>query len=142
MDARRPIERLLAELRRGHEQEALHRPCLDPRKRELLGLEVRADLAQRVVPAGIEDYQLVTGWLGRRHDALENHAVGHGASRAIQLGVDRREDVALLRCQAVASEEHEGEIRTRRALLQSSLVRREIELGRGQSTRVPCHHRQ
>ena len=35
--------------------------------------------------------------LGRRHDPLDQHAVGHGAGGAVDLGIDGGEDVALLR---------------------------------------------
>ena len=50
----------------------------------------------------------MAGWLGRRHDALDHHAVGHSAIRAVELGVDRSEDVTLFGRQAVASKRTRG----------------------------------
>ena len=50
MRARQPVERLLAELRRGDEQEALHGARLDLREGQLLALvRLRASTAAQLV---------------------------------------------------------------------------------------------
>lgn len=61
---------------------------------------------------------LSTRRLGRLHNLLDDPAVGHGACRAIQLGIDRGQDVAPLGGHAVARKEHEGKICSSRALHQ------------------------
>src|SRR5262249_19134885 len=55
MGPRKPIERLLAELRRGHEQEALHGAWLNMGKRELLAHKIGADEPYGIVATGIEN---------------------------------------------------------------------------------------
>ena len=117
MDARRSIESLLAKLRRGDEQETLHGTGLDARERQLLSRKVRAHIAERVVAAGIEDHELHARRLGRRHDALDKHALGDGAGGTVDPRIDGGKHIALLRCETMTGKEYEREIRSGRARL-------------------------
>ena len=107
----RAVLGLLAELRRGDEQEPLQRARLDAREGELLALEAGADGANGVVAAGVEDEEFVPGGLDGLQELLDGHALGDGAGFAVHLGVDGGDDVAFVRGDAVAREVDEGEVR-------------------------------
>ena len=114
MRAGRAVLGLLAELRRGDEQEPLQRARLDAREGELLALEAGADIADGVVAAGVEDEEFVLGGLHGLQELLDEHALGDGAGFAVHLGVDGGDDVAFVRGHAVAREVDEREVRARR----------------------------
>ena len=85
---------------------------------EFFAQEVGADKADGIVPARVEDDELVFRRLGRCHDLLDEHGLGDGAGRAVHTGVNGGKDVALFRCQTVTSKVDERQVRTGRALLE------------------------
>lgn len=87
-------------------------------KESFFAQEVGADKADGIIAARVEDDELVFRWLGRRHDLLNEHASGDGAARAVHFGIDWGQDVALFRCQTVATKVDERQVRTNRAPLE------------------------
>ena len=98
------VERSLPELRRGDEQQPLHGTGLDARERELLALEIGADLVERIIAAGIQDQQLHPGEVGCRQEPFDRNALRDGAGCAIHVGVDGRQDIALVGRKPMAGE--------------------------------------
>ena len=84
---------------------------------EFFAQEVGAD-KDGIVTARVEDDELVSSRLGRRHDLLDERPLGDRAGRTVHTGVNGGKDVALFRHQTVTSKVDERQVRTGRALLE------------------------
>jgi hypothetical protein len=71
----------------------------------------RADVAHRIVAAGVEHDDFLLRARQRLEHLVHQHAARHLLALAIHIGVHGHEHVALGRADAVARVEHEGEVR-------------------------------
>ena len=109
MRAREPVAGHLAGLGRGDQQEVAGVGHLEIAESELGLGGGRADLAQRIVAAGVEHDDLLFGPGQRLQHFVHQHAARDLLALAIDIRVDWGEHVAFGGLHAVARVEHEGE---------------------------------
>src|SRR5262249_15481262 len=102
----------LSRLGRGHEQEALR--VRDGKRTRAYRYKAACAwaLRQRIVAASIQDHDLLARPSSGLEEVVEQYTTPHGAFRAVDTHIDRREHIAVGALHTVAGEEHEGEVLT------------------------------